>query len=139
MEVLKCGTSFESELEVLEGAFNGEHDFFFLHYKPADSAGEDGDFDNKVRRLEEFDNYLDRIQALDPDVLVVCGDHSTPSFLAAHSWHPVPFLIKSTYSTSSHTEFNEKMCSEGELGMIQAEMLMLTVLAHADKLNRFGA
>ncbi len=139
MEVLKCGTSFESELEVLEGAFNGEHDFFFLHYKPADSAGEDGDFDNKVRRLEEFDNYLDRIQALDPDVLVVCGDHSTPSFLAAHSWHPVPFLIKSMYSTSSNTEFNEKTCSEGELGMIQAEMLMLTVLAHADKLNRFGA
>ena len=139
MDVLECGSNFHSELEALETAFDGEHDFYFLHYKPADSAGEDGDFDSKVKRLEEFDSYLDRIQALNPDVLVVCGDHATPSVLAAHSWHPVPFLINSARSTTSKAEFSERACSEGEFGVIQAKMLMLTVLAHADKLNKFGA
>ena len=75
---------------------------------------------------------------MEPDVLVICGDHSTPSFTASHSWHPVPVLIKSTYSEGTGTVFNEKTCREGALGTMQAEHLMLQVLAHANKLKKFG-
>ena len=95
MTVLECGQDFSDELEVLEKNFSSEYDYFFLHYKPADSAGEDGDFESKVRKLEAFDAYIPKIRALEPDVIVVCGDHATPSLLSGHSWHPVPFLINS--------------------------------------------
>ena len=89
--------------------------------------------------LEEFDSQLERILQLEPDVLVVCGDHSTPSYIASHSWHPVPFLISSNLSQGRvGAKFTENSCQEGSIGSIRAEELMLLVLSHADKLNKFG-
>src|SRR5215469_4324805 len=96
MDVLKTGGTFESEIATL-----GEHwdayDYFFVHYKDTDKAGEDGDFDGKVAALERFDSHLPAILALGPDVLAVSGDHATPSILAAHGWQPVPALVSSPY------------------------------------------
>ena len=94
MRVLPTGDSFDDELDTLADNWAG-HDYFFLHYKPADAAGEDGDFDAKVAALEDLDARVPRILDLGPDVLVVAGDHSTPAVLGAHSWHPVPFLVSS--------------------------------------------
>ncbi|MEC7835845.1 MAG: phosphoglycerate mutase, partial [Chloroflexota bacterium] len=89
--------------------------------------------------LEEFDSQLETILQLEPDVLVVCGDHSTPSYIASHSWHPVPFLICSNLSQGKvGARFTENSCQEGSIGSIRAEELMLLVLSHADKLNKFG-
>ena len=138
MDVIQSEQTFEGEIDALEANFDDGHNFFFLHYKPADSAGEDGDFIGKVRQLENFSHQINRVIEMEPDVLVICGDHSTPSFTASHSWHPVPVLIKSTYSEGRGTVFNEKTCREGALGTMQAEHLMLQVLAHANKLKKFG-
>ena len=138
MDVIQSEQTFEGEIDALEANFDDGHNFFFLHYKPADSAGEDGDFIAKVRQLENFSHQINRVIEMEPDVLVICGDHSTPSFTASHSWHPVPVLIKSTYSEGTGTVFNEKTCREGALGTMQAEHLMLQVLAHANKLKKFG-
>ena len=138
MDVIQSEQTFEGEIDALEANFDDGHNFFFLHYKPADSAGEDGDFIAKVRQLENFSYEINRVIEMEPDVLVICGDHSTPSFTASHSWHPVPVLIKSTYSEGTGTVFNEKTCREGALGTRQAEHLMLQVLAHANKLKKFG-
>ena len=139
MDVLESKQTFEDEIKTLEANYSKDYDYFFLHYKPADSAGEDGNFAQKVAMLEEFDSQLERILLLKPDVLVVCGDHSTPSYIASHSWHPVPFLISSNLSQGrAEAKFTENSCQEGSIGSIRAEELMLLVLSHADKLNKFG-
>ena len=114
--------------------------FFFIHYKPADAAAEDGDFDAKVLALEELDRYIPRLLELEPDVLMLVGDHSTPSIMAAHSWHPVPFLLRSQWTRGEGVEaFNERTCAQGSLGTIGAVNVMPLALAHSGKLTKFGA
>ena len=138
MEVIQTGMTFDDELDTLE-RHHQEHDFFYIHYKPADAAGEDGDFEAKVRALEELDARIPRLLALKPDVLVVAGDHATPAILAAHSWHPVPVLVRSeTTRGDGVTEFTERGCSGGFLGTFSAVHLMLLALAHAGKLAKYG-
>ena len=138
MRVIQTGQTFEDELAAL-GEHYEDHDFFYLHYKPADAAGEDGDFDAKVKTLEDLDAYIPRILDLNPDVLVVAGDHSTPAVLAAHSWHPVPVLVHSRNTLGDGVEaFNERACARGSLGTFQAEYLMLQALSHAGKLAKYG-
>lgn len=117
-----------------------EYDFFFLHVKKIDSCGEDGDFNGKAARIEEFDGLLPEILKLRPDVLVITGDHSTPAIIKGHSWHPVPVLIKSPYvlgGTSS--SFSERECLKGELGIFPAVNIMPLALANAGRLKKFGA
>src|SRR5581483_5490649 len=116
METLNCGQSFEDELATVAEHWD-EYDFFFVHYKKTDAAGEDGDFMRKVHALEEFDSYLPRVLELKPDVLMIAGDHSTPSIMAAHSWHPVPFLLHSPLARADVTDaFNELECGKGQFG-----------------------
>ena len=139
MDVLKSNQTFEDEIKTLEANYSKNYDYFFLHYKPADSAGEDGNFAQKVAMLEEFDSQLERVLKLEPDVLVVCGDVSSQFYIASHSWHPVPFLISSNLSQGRvGAKFTENSCQDGSIGSIRAEELMLLVLSHADKLNKFG-
>ena len=117
-----------------------EHDFAFLHYKHADTAGEDGDYDGKVRALEELDRRIPRVLALGADTLAIAGDHSTPSALAAHSWHPVPALINSRWTGGvGSTAFSERQFQTGSLGTQPATSLMMQLMAHAGKLDKFGA
>ena len=138
MKVIQTGQSFEDELDALSERYE-DHDFFYLHYKPADAAGEDGDFEAKVKTLEELDACIPRILDLNPDVLVVAGDHSTPAVLAAHSWHPVPVLVRSGHTLGDGVEaFNERACARGSLGTFQAEYLMMQALSHAGKLAKYG-
>ncbi len=138
MKVIHTGATFEDELAALSEHYE-DHDFFYLHYKPADAAGEDGDFEAKVKTLEDLDAYIPRILDLNPDVLVVAGDHSTPAVLAAHSWHPVPVLVHSRNTLGDGVEaFNERACARGSLGTFQAEYLMLQALSYVGKLAKYG-
>ena len=138
MKIIPTGETFDDELSTLEGSFGG-HDFFFLHYKPADAAGEDGDFDAKVAALEELDRRIPRLLGLDIDTLVVAGDHSTPAVLAAHSWHPVPLLVHAPHTLGDGVEsFTERACRTGSIGSIPASSVMMLALANAGKLTRFG-
>ncbi len=138
MSVLETGNSFESQIETLYKNYN-DFDFFFIHYKPADTAGEDGNFKQKVKSLEYLSSVINNIHELNPDTFILAGDHSTPSTMASHSWHPVPFLINSKYTSSITTQrFTENQCRNGTLGNIHATNLMLLALAHSDRLNKFG-
>jgi 2,3-bisphosphoglycerate-independent phosphoglycerate mutase len=130
----------EEEVSALEAAYGGEHDYFFVHFKYTDSRGEDGDFDAKVAALEAFDAELPRVLALEPDVLVITGDHATPSLLAAHSWHPVPALIAGRHVQVDPVDrFDENACLGGALGIRPMSDLMALALASAGRIKKFGA
>ena len=117
-----------------------QYDFHFVHFKAVDSRGEDGDFAAKVKAIETIDPLIGEIEKLNPDVLIVTGDHSTPSRLRAHSWHPVPVLIKSAWTRPSpNAVFGERACVTGELGVFGTAHLMSLALAHANRLAKFGA
>ena len=138
MTVIPTGPNFQAEVETLAQRFQ-EHDFFYLHYKPADAAGEDGDFNAKVQALEALDEFIPGLLDLQPDAFVVAGDHSTPSILAAHGWQPVPLLIHSKLTLGEGiAAFDERNCAAGSLGRIPATHLMFLALAHAGKLVKFG-
>ncbi|TET17437.1 MAG: 2,3-bisphosphoglycerate-independent phosphoglycerate mutase [Dehalococcoidia bacterium] len=139
MEVLETGTSIEDEFVTLKRNY-ANYDFFFFHIKGTDSAGEDGDFDRKVRIIEQVDSALSKLMSLEPDVLVVTGDHSTPALLRGHSWHPVPILLYSKWCRPDRvSEFSESACASGGLGRFPATQIMLLAMANALKLNKFGA
>ena len=139
MEVLKTGSTFAEELATLRDHWDA-YDFFFVHYKDTDKAGEDGDFDAKVDALERLDRAIPEIRALKPDVLIVSGDHATPSILAAHGWQPVPVLVWGRYCGADVvTAFTERACGAGSLGVIPAQHLMPLVMANALRLTKFGA
>jgi len=139
MEILETGTSIEDEFLTLKENYNS-FDFFFLHVKQSDEAGEDGDFDRKVRVIEQVDKALSGLTSLEPDVIVVSGDHSTPAVLGGHSWHPVPVLLYSKYCRRDKvTEFHEQACLTGGLGRLQAKQIMILAMANALKLTKFGA
>lgn len=140
MDVLQTGQNIDDEFETLEQYWD-DYDFFYLHVKKTDSHGEDGDFDKKQSIIEEVDSYIPRLRQLNPDVIVVTGDHSTPSKLAFHSWHPVPVLLWSEVCrTDSVKTFSERACMTGGLGpRIPSVDLMVIALANAKRLDKFGA
>jgi len=139
MTVVGEPTTLAEQIEALAGCWS-DYDFFFLHYKYTDSTGEDGAFAEKVRRIEELDAVLPEIERLGPDVLVVTGDHSTPSRLRGHSWHPVPtLLVADTCRPDGLNGFSERECLRGGLGIFPAKHLMLLALAHAQRLGKYGA
>jgi 2,3-bisphosphoglycerate-independent phosphoglycerate mutase len=140
MDVIKTGATFADEVETLKQNWD-KYDFFFIHFKRADAAGEDGDFQAKIAALEEVDTYIDELHALQADVFMVAGDHSTPAVVAGHSWHPVPFLCHATeFSQADQSEgFNEKACSRGVLGTFPAKEVLSLAMAHAGRLTKYGA
>jgi 2,3-bisphosphoglycerate-independent phosphoglycerate mutase len=117
-----------------------DFDFHFIHFKAVDSRGEDGDFAGKVQAIEAVDTLLPILEAAEPDVLVVTGDHSTPSRMRVHSWHPVPILIRARHVRADRdAHFGERACLRGELGVFAAKDIMTLALAHAGRLAKYGA
>ncbi len=139
MELIGNAHSLVEEIDLLEKVWN-DYDFFFVHFKYTDSRGEDGNFAEKARMIEQFDAIVPRVLALKPTVLAVTGDHSTPAKMKSHSWHPVPVLISGqNVRTDACQSFGESECVKGGLGQFQAMHLMPLLLAHADRLGKFGA
>ncbi len=139
MEVLEVGPETEDIFNVLEKNYE-RFNFFYLHYKKTDSAGEDGRFEDKVKAIEEIDRFIPRLWQLKPDVLVITSDHSTPSVLKSHSWHPNPFVLVSDRAPADEvTRFTEKDCARGSLGRFPSLQAMPLMLACALKLKKFGA
>jgi 2,3-bisphosphoglycerate-independent phosphoglycerate mutase len=139
MEILKTGATFADEVATLGEHWEG-YDFFFLHYKDTDKAGEDGDFAAKVEALERLDGFLPAIEALRPDVLVVTGDHATPAVLAGHGWQPVPVVLWSRHcGADAVAAFSERACAAGSLGVLSSQHLMPLIMANALRLTKFGA
>lgn len=139
MELYPVVKSFADQADALKENFD-KYDFFFMHVKSTDATGEDGDFAAKMKAIEDVDALIPRITALKPDVLAITGDHSTPSALRAHSWHPVPLLVWSKNARYDGSRaFNEKSCQTGGLGRLYSKEMMPLLLAHALRLKKFGA
>jgi 2,3-bisphosphoglycerate-independent phosphoglycerate mutase len=139
MDTEEVGPSRDDLFAALQRVWPG-YDFAFVHVKETDKAGEDGDFDQKVSVIEEIDGYIPAILDLQPDVILVTGDHSTPAVLRSHSWHPVPFLLWSrTCRSDEMKHFGERWCLRGGGGMRRSEDLMPLALANARRLGKFGA
>ncbi len=139
MEVLPTGGTLADEIATLREHWD-RHDFFFLHYKPTDTNGEDGNFGGKVAAIQEVDRLLPGVLALKPDVFAVTGDHSTPALLKVHSWHPVPFALRSAYLVPDEVDrFSERACGRGSLGRFPSQEVMLHLMGNALKLQKYGA
>jgi 2,3-bisphosphoglycerate-independent phosphoglycerate mutase len=139
MEVYPEMPSIEAELDALPEAL-GKSDFVYLHVKQTDSAGEDGDFLRKVSVIETVDALLPAVDAARPDLIIVTGDHSTPSLMRSHSWHPVPILFRGGHTYVDDTaEFGETACRRGALGRFPSRHIMAEALACSGRLNKFGA
>ncbi|MCB9875582.1 MAG: 2,3-bisphosphoglycerate-independent phosphoglycerate mutase [Planctomycetaceae bacterium] len=139
MDIIGQAQTLDDQMTVLKQHWK-DYDFFFIHFKYTDSTGEDGNFDAKVKRTEEFDAIIPRVLELNPTVTIVTGDHSTPSFLSSHSWHPVPTLLHSNCCRPDGlTSFGEDTCIRGGLGQFEAKHLMTLALANAGRLGKYGA
>ncbi len=133
------GETIKDEIETLKKNYNN-YDFFYFHVKKTDSYGEDGNRKNKIKIIEEFDSLLPEILNLKFDVVVITGDHSTPTFLKGHSWHPNPFLLYSPFVRKDEgKKFTEKECLKGSLGIFYSIDAVPLMLAHALKLKKYGA
>ncbi|HRW05059.1 MAG TPA: 2,3-bisphosphoglycerate-independent phosphoglycerate mutase [Caldilineaceae bacterium] len=140
MERLQTTEDIAAKIGVLAEHWSN-YDFFFVHVKRTDSAGEDGDFQRKVQLIEEVDLHIPRLLSLNPDVLIVTGDHSTPAIMQSHSWHPVPVVLWSKICRPDEVQrFGERPCIAGALGpRFPAAELMTLALANAQRLEKFGA
>jgi 2,3-bisphosphoglycerate-independent phosphoglycerate mutase len=139
MDIVGPSQTLDEQMDWLKTVWD-EYDFFFIHFKYTDSTGEDGNFDAKVARTEEVDGCIPKILELDPTVLIVTGDHSTPSKMRSHSWHPVPTLLAAENCRFDGADgFGESQCRAGSLGQFEARYLMPLALAHAGRLEKFGA
>lgn len=139
MEVVPCGKRIAEIIDTVASRWH-DFDFFFLHVKQTDQAGEDGDVATKTAVVEEVDAALPRLLALAPDVVAITGDHSTPAPMAAHSWHPVPLLVASKVAFADDaTRFDERQALRGHLGTFPARELIGLLLAHAGRLEKYGA
>jgi 2,3-bisphosphoglycerate-independent phosphoglycerate mutase len=141
MDLFDTGFSVKEEFETASEIFNGgEHDFIFIHIKKTDSYGEDGNLDGKKKVIEEVDRYLPMLLGLEPDVLIVTGDHSTPCAMKSHSWHPVPFVLRSSNcGIDEAAAFTEAECDRGALGVFPAVDIMTLALASSGRLKKHGA
>jgi len=139
MEVLSSGETPKEEVTALREHYD-RFDFFYIHFKKPDMAGEDGDYKKKVKAIEEVDRLIPSLLKLNPDVLVITGDHSTPTILKSHSWHPNPILLYSKFIRPDGVKrFTEKDCQKGELGRFPATEILPLMLANGLRLKKFGA
>ena len=139
MDILEAGDTIDTEIDCLEKNYD-KYDFFYLHIKKTDSYGEDGNFANKVKVIEEVDKILPKILKMNFEVIAISGDHCTPAVLKSHSWHPVPFaLVNKNVIPDEIETFNEKTCKHGGLGQFFAKEAMPMILGYAKKLEKYGA
>ncbi|RMI09303.1 MAG: 2,3-bisphosphoglycerate-independent phosphoglycerate mutase [Calditrichaeota bacterium] len=139
MEVLPKPETFEAMWQQLQENYSA-YDFFFIHFKKTDSYGEDGNFEAKVKEIERIDDWAGQLRQLNPTVLVITGDHSTPSWLKSHSWHPVPVLLWSpNCRPDGVSTFGESACLGGAIGRMPTRHLIMLALANALRLKKFGA
>lgn len=140
MDVVPHPGGLEERFEVLRSLYGDDHNFYFLHVKKTDSLGEDADFDSKVAKLEQIDALLPKLTDLNPDVLVVTADHSTPAVMGRHSWHPVPVLLRAPYARVDAVDrFDDYACAHGILGRRPGTHLMGLALANAGRMQKYGA
>ncbi|MEX1193722.1 MAG: 2,3-bisphosphoglycerate-independent phosphoglycerate mutase [Dehalococcoidia bacterium] len=139
MEALAVGPTLEDSFSTLRENWE-RFDYFFVHYKYTDAAGEDGEYGLKIQKIEEVDAAINELVEMEPDVLMITGDHSTPATMAAHSWHPVPFMLRSKWTRADDCDsFNEVALAHGSLGTFPAKEALSWAMACAGRYRKYGA
>ena len=139
MSVLPTGETPDDAFATAKSRW-ADFDFFFIHVKGTDMAGEDGDFAAKVACIESVDRALPKLLTSAPDVLCVTGDHSTPVPMRGHSWHPVPVMVHGAWCGADRApRFHETTARAGSLGLLASRDLMGILLANAGRLDKYGA
>ncbi len=117
-----------------------KYDFIFLHFKAADSLGEDGNPEEKKQFIEKIDKAVKPFIDLKDSIVVITADHSTPCELMTHSADDVPFTVVSPRVRDDYVEhFNERECYRGRLGRIKGLEIMPLLLDLLGKVPKFGA
>ncbi len=141
MDVLPKPETFDAMFEQLKDHYD-KYDFFFIHFKKTDSCGEDGNFDGKAGIIEQVDAWVKKLDELNPEVVLITGDHSTPAVMKSHSWHPVPALLHCNNGRNridATSSFGETSCAQGGLGRMPMQYIIRECLAAAGRLQKFGA
>jgi len=139
MDALPVVDSLAEQIELMAAHWD-DYDYLFAHVKAADKASHDGDRAGKIAAIEAVDEVIDDLVALGPDVLAITGDHSAPTQLHGHSWHPVPTLLWGDRVGRDRVErFGERACATGMLGHLRTQDLLPLMLASAGRLEKYGA
>jgi 2,3-bisphosphoglycerate-independent phosphoglycerate mutase len=116
-----------------------DYDCFVIHYRPALPDDAKGRFSAKRDAITAFDRAVPTIMKLEPDLLIITGDRSSPAVEGVDTWHPVPILMTGSRTVPDETHhFSEPACARGVLGTIRASEVIPIALAHAGRLATYG-
>ncbi len=93
-------TNYEGKADAALEALK-KYDFVLVHVEAPDEAGHLGDFNLKVKTIEDLDRrllgrILDGLRRLDVDYCVgILADHATPINVRTHTPTPIPFAFYS--------------------------------------------
>lgn len=121
-------TNYEGKADACLNALK-THDFVYVHVEAPDEAGHEGNFNLKVRTIEDLDRRLiGRIlKGLGNDIhdirIAVLPDHPTPVKLRTHTSDPVPFLIYDSRERNKINiqSFDENIKPEGKYCLLKGE------------------
>ena len=119
-------TNIKAKFEAAKKALK-KYNFVFVHVKPTDIYGENGDCKGKKEFIEKIDSALKVLMDVNA-IIVITADHSTPCSHKDHSGDPVPLLVYGAGKSDNATKFGEKECRAGSLGAIYGKCLMQTLL-----------
>ncbi len=138
-DVLGDPKTWAEEVEVLKANYDS-YDLFYLHIKETDSVSHLGHFDEKVKIFEQCDALFQAAIELGFEVVIITGDHCTPSTLMEHSWHPIPTVMGHPGCLFDDVgKLGERACARGTLGDIEARDLVPLAMAASGKFLKYGA
>ncbi|MBL7055093.1 2,3-bisphosphoglycerate-independent phosphoglycerate mutase [Candidatus Woesearchaeota archaeon] len=114
-------SKFEKAKEIIK-----KHDFVFVHVKPTDIFGENGDCEGKKGFIEKIDKALDVLMDF-KGIIAITADHSTPCSHKDHSGDSVPLLVYGN-GKDEVRKFGEKECIKGNLGSVEGKNLMKLII-----------
>ena len=109
-------TSYENKakyaLKILEN-----NDFVYIHVEAPDEAGHEGDYEMKIKTIEDLDRrlvgkLLDGLQDFDEYKILVMPDHATPVSVRTHTKDPVPYAMYDSKRKFKGSIFSERIKAE---------------------------
>lgn len=121
-----ANTNVEAKFSATKKALK-DYNFVFVHVKPTDIYGENGDCKGKKEFIEKIDKAIKVLSDVDA-MLVLTADHSTPCKNKDHSADPVPLLVINSSKKPDNMEFGEANSKKGSLGELEGKDFMTVIL-----------
>jgi len=123
-----ASTDVKAKIEYAKQAL-AKYDFIFVHIKPTDIFGENGECQKKKDFIEKIDSAVGDLDSTGA-VIAITADHSTPCSHKDHSTDPVPvFISGGTAHADGNGKFGESSCKNGSLGEIEGKDFMKLFLS----------